>query len=77
MLPRLTVATDLGSVAVAAYARRDGIRVDEFLERFGPVLTAEGVGKAVVDLVASPDYTPGAYLLTTAGLSGLNESSRT
>ena len=26
MLPRLTVATDLGSVAMAAYARRAGIR---------------------------------------------------
>ena len=71
MLPRLTAATDLGSLAVAAYAHRDGISVDEYLERFGPVLTAEEVGKAAVDLVASPDYTPGAHLLTTAGLSRL------
>ena len=69
LLPKLTPATDLGSTAVAAYARRDGIDVDEYLERFGPGLSAEEVGKATVDLVASAEYTPGAYLLTPAGLS--------
>ena len=71
VLPRLTSATDLGSVAVAAYAHRDGISVEEYLERFGPILKVEDVGKAAVDLVVSPEYTPGAYLLTAAGLSRL------
>jgi NAD(P)-dependent dehydrogenase (short-subunit alcohol dehydrogenase family) len=71
VLPRLTSATDLGSVAVAAYAHRDGISVEDYLERFGPTLKAEDVGKAAVDLVVSPQYTPGAYLLTAAGLSRL------
>jgi NAD(P)-dependent dehydrogenase (short-subunit alcohol dehydrogenase family) len=33
LLPRLTAATELGSMAVAAYARRDGIEVDEYFER--------------------------------------------
>jgi NAD(P)-dependent dehydrogenase (short-subunit alcohol dehydrogenase family) len=71
LLPRLTVATDLGSTAVAAYAGRDGITVDEYLERFGPGLTPEEVGKAAVDVVASSGCTSGAYLLTTAGLARL------
>jgi NAD(P)-dependent dehydrogenase (short-subunit alcohol dehydrogenase family) len=71
VLPKLTPATDLGSVAVAAYARRDGISVEEYLERFGPGLKAEEAGNATVDLVSSPEYTPGGYLLTPAGLSRL------
>src|SRR5579862_5421127 len=71
MLPRLTAATDLGSVAVAAYARRDGIGVAEYVERVGPGLTPEDVGKATVDVVASASYASGAYLLTTDGLSRL------
>lgn len=69
LLPKLTPATDLGSMAVAAYARRDGISVDAYLERFGPGLTAEDVGRTTVDMVAAPEYAPGAYLLTTAGVS--------
>ena len=31
LLPRLTPATDLGATAVAAYARRDSVDVDEYL----------------------------------------------
>ena len=69
VLPRLTPATDLGSMAVAAYARREGLDVDEFVTQAGPGLTPEDVGKATVDLVTSAEYAPGAYLLTTAGLS--------
>jgi hypothetical protein len=34
VLPRLTPATELGSTAVAAYARRDGVDIDEYLVRF-------------------------------------------
>jgi NAD(P)-dependent dehydrogenase (short-subunit alcohol dehydrogenase family) len=69
LLPRLTPATELGSGAVAAYARRDGVDVDEYLAGFGPGLTAEEVGQATVALVTSSEHAPGAYLLTTAGLS--------
>lgn len=67
ILPKLTPTTDLGSMAVAAYARRDG--VDDYLARFGPGLTPEEVGKATVDLVTSPEREPGAYLLSPAGLT--------
>jgi NADP-dependent 3-hydroxy acid dehydrogenase YdfG len=69
VLPRLTPATALGSMAVAAYARREGLDVDEFVTQAGPALTPEDVGKATVDLVTSAEHAPGAYLLTTAGLS--------
>ena len=71
LLPKLTGATDLGSAAVAAYAHRDGISVEEYVERVGPGLAPEDVGKATVDLIGSTEYTPGAYLLTPAGLSRL------
>lgn len=71
MLPRLTPATGLGSEAVAAYARRDGLDVDEFLEHFGPTLTPEAVGKATAGLATSPEHASGPYLLTAAGLTPL------
>jgi NAD(P)-dependent dehydrogenase (short-subunit alcohol dehydrogenase family) len=69
LLPKLTPATELGSMAVAAYARRADLDVDEYLESIGPGLTAEDVGKTVVDLVGSEERGSGAYLLTPAGLS--------
>lgn len=69
LLPKLTPATELGSMAVAAYARRDGLDVDQYLERLGPGLMAGDVGKATLDLVASAEYAPGAYLLTPSGLT--------
>jgi NAD(P)-dependent dehydrogenase (short-subunit alcohol dehydrogenase family) len=72
VLPKLTAATGLGSAAVAAYARRDGLDVDEYLERAGPALAPEDVGKATLDLVTSTQRGPGAYLLTPAGLSALD-----
>jgi NAD(P)-dependent dehydrogenase (short-subunit alcohol dehydrogenase family) len=69
VLPKLTPVTDLGTLAVAAYARREGIGVEEFLERSGPPLEPEDVGKAVVELATSAERSPGAYLLTPDGLS--------
>jgi NAD(P)-dependent dehydrogenase (short-subunit alcohol dehydrogenase family) len=70
VLPKLTPATELGSMAVAAYARRDSLSIGEYVERFGPGLTPEEVGKATVDVV-STEYAPGAYLLTPAGLTSV------
>jgi NAD(P)-dependent dehydrogenase (short-subunit alcohol dehydrogenase family) len=69
VLPRLTPETELGSGAVAAYARRADLDVSAYVARFGPVLTDEEVGKATVDLVTSAEYAPGAVLLTAAGLA--------
>lgn len=72
LLPRLTPTTELGAGAVAAYARREGLAIDEYLARLGPGVTPEDVGKATLDLVTAFDYTPGAYLLTAAGLTPLD-----
>ena len=69
VLPKLTPATDLGAAAVAAYARRAGIDVDEFIRGQGPALTPEHVGKHLADLALATDHPAGAYLLTPDGLS--------
>jgi NAD(P)-dependent dehydrogenase (short-subunit alcohol dehydrogenase family) len=68
VLPQLTPATDLGAAAVAAYAAREGVDVATAVERRGPVLSPEQVGKAVVDLATDPSLDREAYLLTAAGL---------
>src|SRR6266702_6686031 len=69
VLPQLTPATDLGATAVAAYAARQGVDVATALERSGPSLAPEQVGKAIVDLATDPGLDHRAYLLTAAGLS--------
>ena len=69
VLPKLTAATDTGAIAVAAYARREGVDVATFLDRLGPTLTPGEVGQAITDLVVSTKYESGGYVLTPAGLS--------
>jgi NAD(P)-dependent dehydrogenase (short-subunit alcohol dehydrogenase family) len=70
-LPRLTPATQLGAKAVAAYAGRQGVDVETFVKADGPSLTAEQVGRSVVELAAGRHRDHGSYLLTAAGLSAL------
>ena len=48
VLPVLTPATELGAKAVAAYAERQGVDVDTFVQSLRPALTAEQVGKSVL-----------------------------
>jgi NAD(P)-dependent dehydrogenase (short-subunit alcohol dehydrogenase family) len=69
VLPRLTPETDLGAAAVAAYAARQGVDIPAFRDGFGPPLTPEQVGTAIVDIVTGPGDDRDAYLLTAAGLS--------
>jgi NADP-dependent 3-hydroxy acid dehydrogenase YdfG len=69
LLPQLTPVTQLGAAAVAAYAAREKMETSAYLDRAGPVLTAEQAGQAVLDLAASDGGAQGAYLLTAAGLS--------
>lgn len=71
VLPRLTPATDLGAAAVAAYAERQGVDLDSFLRDAGPALTAEQVGKSVLEIAAGEATDHDAYLLTAAGLAPL------
>jgi len=70
VLPRLTSATDLGAKAVAAYADRQGVDVATFVNAGGPALTAEQVGRSVLDL--SVGHQQGSFLLTAAGLAPIN-----
>ena len=69
VLPQLTPATDLGAVAVAAYAERQGMDVASYRESLGPALTPEQVGKQIIDLIEGEAPTEGAeaYLLTAGG----------
>jgi NAD(P)-dependent dehydrogenase (short-subunit alcohol dehydrogenase family) len=71
MLPKLTPATELGSMAVEAYARRNGMTIEQYLDEVGPGITPEDVGKATVELASATELDGGAFLLTPAGLSPL------
>jgi hypothetical protein len=68
--PQLTPTTDLGAVAVAAYAERQGVDVDEFTRAMGPALTAEQVGRSVLE-IATGQGIHRSNTLTSAGLSPL------
>ncbi|HEY2315963.1 MAG TPA: SDR family oxidoreductase [Streptosporangiaceae bacterium] len=71
VLPQLTPATDLGAVAVAAYAAREGMSVAEFMQSRGPALTPEQAGTAIARLVTDPALDQASYLLKADGLSPL------
>jgi NAD(P)-dependent dehydrogenase (short-subunit alcohol dehydrogenase family) len=71
VLPQLTPDTDLGSAAVAAYAERQGVDVDTFVASLRPVLTAEQVGKSVLEIATGQGRNHRAYMLSSAGLSPL------
>jgi NAD(P)-dependent dehydrogenase (short-subunit alcohol dehydrogenase family) len=69
ILPRMTPSTELGAMAVAAYAARSGTDVETLVRQQGLALHPEDVGRYMVDLAAARDHTPGPYLLTQDGLS--------
>jgi NAD(P)-dependent dehydrogenase (short-subunit alcohol dehydrogenase family) len=69
VLPTLTPATELGAKAVAAYAERQGVDVDAFVKSLPPALTAEQVGKSVLELATGGPREHRAYMLSSAGLS--------
>ena len=70
LLPQLTPAGGVGAVGVAGYAARQGIEQDTFIEGLQPILTAEQVAKAVLELASDP--APAAeYQVSGAGLRPL------
>jgi NAD(P)-dependent dehydrogenase (short-subunit alcohol dehydrogenase family) len=71
VLPMLTPATELGAKAVAAYAERQGLDVDTFVQSLRPALTPEQVGKSLLDMAIGQQRGHRAYTLTAAGLSPL------
>src|SRR5262249_36966804 len=72
VLPQITPLTDLGQPAVRAYAARSGQSEQDYIQQFGPPLTPEVAGTALVELAQADAATlaPG-YLLTGAGLHTL------
>jgi NAD(P)-dependent dehydrogenase (short-subunit alcohol dehydrogenase family) len=71
VLPSLTPTTDLGAKAVAAYAERQGVDLDTFVQSLQPALTAEHVGKSVLEIATGERRGHLAYTLSSAGLSPL------
>src|SRR6266851_9538380 len=65
-------ATELGHIAASAYAARQGITEQAYLERFGVPLTPEKVGHGVVALLTDKAYQDGvAFAMTGQGLEPL------
>jgi NADP-dependent 3-hydroxy acid dehydrogenase YdfG len=67
VLPKLTPATDMGEVAVAAYARREGLDTQTYLTRLGPSSDAGVVADHICQLAANASFDSGAYLLPPDG----------
>jgi hypothetical protein len=74
LVPRQIIpGTALGHAASTVYAARQGISQQAFVERAGPLLTPEAVGRAVVALIADPTYRAGnAFGVTSSGLTRLS-----
>ena len=72
VLPQLTPDTDLGLAAVRAYAGRQGVDVDAFVQSMAPVLTAEQVGKTVLDIATGGLLGHHSYALASAGATALD-----
>jgi NAD(P)-dependent dehydrogenase (short-subunit alcohol dehydrogenase family) len=72
VLPGLTPSTELGAKAVAAYAKRQGVDVEEFVQSMQPALTADQVGKSVLEIATGERRDHRAYTLSSAGLSPLD-----
>ncbi|MEV6901736.1 SDR family oxidoreductase [Amycolatopsis sp. NPDC051372] len=58
LLPQLTPTAGVGSAGVTAYAARQGVARDAFIDSLQPVLTPEQVAKAVLELAADETAGP-------------------
>jgi NADP-dependent 3-hydroxy acid dehydrogenase YdfG len=67
VLPKLTPTTELGEIAVAAYAHRDGQDFDSYLARLGPATEPSSVAHQVHRLVTDDSLVSGSYLLPPQG----------
>jgi NAD(P)-dependent dehydrogenase (short-subunit alcohol dehydrogenase family) len=71
VLPSLTPTTDLGAKAVAAYAERQGVALEAFVQSLQPALAPDHVGKSVLEIATGTRRGHRAYTLSAAGLSPL------
>ena len=65
LVPPLIGTTDLWRMAVSMSAARLGITEQAFLDGFGPMLTPEDIGRAVIALLTDDTYKDGTAYLTT------------
>jgi 3-oxoacyl-[acyl-carrier protein] reductase len=72
IMSKFAPETGVGKAAVAAYSAEAGMSVEDFLSKQGPLLTPEGAGEAVVDLLQrkTADIAP-SYRLNGAGMRAL------
>src|SRR6478735_4485848 len=69
VMPRMTPFGDVGRRGIRAYAARNGIADEAFIEQLGPVTTPEIAGSAFVGLVREhPSSTAPGYIPTGSGL---------
>ncbi|ACU72552.1 short-chain dehydrogenase/reductase SDR [Catenulispora acidiphila DSM 44928] len=71
VLPMMSPLTAVGANGAAAYAARQGVPLAAFLERMGPPLTPEHVGKAILDIASDTSFDQPAYLLKPTGPAAL------
>jgi hypothetical protein len=73
LLPVLNPSTDLGRAAIAAYAVRANVSVEQFTQRLMPALTPAIIGHAVADLHLNPGkWDQLAYRIGGDGLAPLS-----
>jgi len=74
LIPRqISGGTELGQAAATAYAGQQGISEQAFLQRFGPPLTPELMGRGVIELITNPAYISGiAFGISGSGLVSLD-----
>jgi NAD(P)-dependent dehydrogenase (short-subunit alcohol dehydrogenase family) len=71
LLPKQIVwETDMGRAAINAFAAAQGISREAFMERSGPPLIPEAVGRSVVTLLTQQDYQAAASF-SVSGRDGL------
>lgn len=73
LLPKQLVAeTDLGRAAASAYAAREGISLEKFVQRFEVPLTPDGFGAGVVSLITKPELAEGTvFTISGSGVERL------
>ena len=69
VVPRLTDRTELGHASLAAFAAREGVSEQVYLERFGVPLTPEMVGHSAVNILTDKAFQDGlAFGFSDKGL---------
>lgn len=71
LLPGLSPGSAVGDAGAAAYAARQGIDLEEFKARLGPVVTPEVIGDAIAGLAKAPAAADLAYTVSADGLTTL------